>query len=120
MSELIRLCEHAQSRLSQLRDVPYLVQHGVRDMVCLSSGTHQLMLDTDGVCGAARSLRALSGSWHDLLHEAEGQQVIDDMAECESNIAKTASHGWRACESERRASLSLRSVRYFCFFSLIF
>jgi hypothetical protein len=107
VSELIRLCEHAQSRLSLLRDVPYLVQHGVKDMVCLSSGTHQLMLGTDGVCGAARSLRALSGSWHDLLHEAEGQQVLDDMAECESNIANIVSHGWRACESARRASLSL-------------
>ena len=76
VSSLLSLVSHVSSELSSLR-TPFLVQHGLRDLVCSPHGTRLLLQRSTLLSSFDKRLVVHSRSWHDLLHEAEWDKVVE-------------------------------------------
>ena len=75
-SELISAVQTIREKSSTL-DVPVLAMHGTKDLVTPPSGSKELI---DAAKSTDKTLKSYEGLAHDLLHEPEKQQVMDDVA----------------------------------------
>jgi lysophospholipase len=62
-----------QARFAELK-VPFLVMHGTVDKATNIEGSREL---TEKAAASDKTLKVWEGSWHDLLHEPEKQQVVE-------------------------------------------
>lgn len=76
LSSLVSLLSFVSSHFSSL-STPFLVQHGLRDLVCSPHGTRLLLQRTPHLSAFDKRLIVHSRSWHALLHEMEGEKVVE-------------------------------------------
>ena len=79
-ASLLSLMAFVRAGLSEL-SVPLLVQHGLRDLVCSPHGTRVLLQGSEALTSFDKRLVVHSRSWHDLLHEAEWEKVVETSVE---------------------------------------
>ena len=75
-SSLLSLLRFLTQSLPRLT-TPFLVQHGLRDLVSSPHGTRQLLQGSTGLGSFDKRLVVHSRSWHELLHEAEYEKVVE-------------------------------------------
>lgn len=75
-SELISAVQTIREKSSTL-DVPVLAMHRTKGLVTPPSGSKELI---DAAKSTDKTLKSYEGLAHDLLHEPEKQQVMDDIA----------------------------------------
>jgi len=74
VKEILRLSQYVNGALSQLT-TPFDVQHGIQDLVCHPMGMRMLVTGTPRVLPAHKFHHPHQKAWHDLLHEAEHEDV---------------------------------------------
>ena len=75
-SSLLSLLRYLSLSLPLLT-TPFLVQHGLRDLITSPHGTRHLLHCTSHLSAFDKRLVVHSRSWHDLLHEAEWEKVVE-------------------------------------------
>jgi hypothetical protein len=76
IASLLSLLSHLSASLPTL-STPFLVQHGLRDLLCSPHGTRVLLQSSSLLSAFDKRLVVHSRSWHDLLHEAEGERAVE-------------------------------------------
>lgn len=74
-AEVIRAIERIRERSGELT-VPLLAMHGSKDLLTPPSGSKELV---EAAKSTDKTLALYEGLFHDLLHEPEKQQVMDDI-----------------------------------------
>ena len=75
-SELLGAVQTIREKSATL-DVPVLAMHGTLDLVTPPSGSKELI---DAAKSTDKTFKSYDGLVHDLMHEPEKQQVMDDVA----------------------------------------